>query len=46
MEPASSLSPGPRIIERNADGDPVAQEIIRNWQPCLAWQSLIRMGAA
>ncbi len=46
MEPASSLSPGPRIIERNADGDPVAREIIRNWQPCLGWQNLIRVEAA
>lgn len=43
--PASSLHPGPSIIERFADGDPIAVGVINAWHPALCFASLIRQEA-
>lgn len=44
--PAQSLHPGPDVIRRYADRDPVARAIIAAWNPSVGFAHLIRQEAA
>lgn len=44
--PAQSLHPGPDVIRRYADCDPVARAIINAWNPVFGFARLIRQEAA
>lgn len=43
---AESLHPGPQLILRYADKDPVARAVIAAWRPSRAWQNLVRVEVA
>lgn len=44
--PAQSLHPGPDVIRRYADRDPVARAIINAWNPSFGFAHLIHTEAA
>lgn len=44
--PAQSLHPGPDVIRRYVDRDPVARAIVNAWNPSFGFRHLIRQEAA
>ena len=42
---AASLSPGPQVIEANAEGDHTAQAIVAAWMPAWGFAHLIKQEA-